>query len=133
MRAVLLASVMLVAACAPTGPMRNADDGDRPMRSPRQCFDPARIINFSGGGQGGLNIKVLGGDVYRLNTGGCTGYDGATALTITPTIPIPDRLCVGDMARVTSSSATAFGPCLARVESQLTPAQIEALPSRERP
>lgn len=120
-----------VAACAPTG--GTAPDAAA-RAAPRPCFQPDRITNFTDGGGQRLYVRVFGSGVYAIGTGGCPDVASAHTLAITPTIGVSDRLCVGDSARIAVPNAS-FGPnpCIARVERALTEAEVEALPSNQRP
>lgn len=137
MRRSIAALIVLsaVAACAPTEggtpDARFATAADRP----RQCFEPSRVTNFRRGQTDQqIHVRVLGGGVFELASGGCFDLGTANGLAISPTIGISDRLCVGDGARVTVLNSTASrGPCQARIVRSLSEAEIEALPSRQRP
>lgn len=103
-------------------------------RGPGQCFDPARVVNFTRGENSMIYVRALNGDVFSITGTGCPDIGSGVTISITPTIGIGSRLCVGDDANVVTP-ATGFGParCRARVRSALTPTEIEALPSRFRP
>lgn len=121
-----------VAGCAPTG--ATVPTADTAGGGARQCFQPSRIQNFTRGGTDQIYVRVLGGGVFGLQSGGCPDFGVTTSLSITPANGIGDRLCAGDNARIVLPSGS-FGPdrCIARVGNSLTPAQIEALPARQRP
>lgn len=123
-----------VASCAPTegaGPGAQIVPGGG---GARQCFQASRIQNYARGGTDRIYVRVLGGGVFGLQSGGCADFGVTPSLSITPASGIGDRLCAGDSARIVLPSAS-FGPgqCLARVGNALTPAEIEALPSSQRP
>lgn len=130
MRAVILiASVAgALAACAPVPGQGGGASYDRP------CFVSSRVVNFRGGEDRNLYLKLLGGDVYEADTVACPDLDYAISLAIVPDTGISDRLCVGDMARVyTPRQTIGPNPCRVRIERRLTEAEVEALPSRSRP
>ena len=130
-----LIALSAVAACAPTegrtpeGRFATSADG------PRQCFEPRRVTNFRRGETDQqVYVRVLGGGVFEIASGGCFDLGSTNGLAITPSIGISDRLCVGDGANITVLNSTApQGPCLARVVRSLSEAEIEALPGRQRP
>jgi len=130
----VLASAVVLASCAPAGtgaPGVQAATGDHTLR---QCFQPQRVINFRQGEAQQVNLRVLGGDVYQISSAGCQDLGSTNGLTITPATGVGDRLCVGDTARITVLNPTfPQGACLARIDRVLTRAEVEALPSRQRP
>ncbi len=130
----LLLATAGVASCAPTD---GAMPGGRFATDPggaRPCFQAARIQNFTSGGTDQIYIRVMGGGVFSLQSAGCPDIGTGSALSITSATGISDQLCVGDRARVTLPSGSfGSGQCIARISEALTPAQIEALPSRQRP
>ena len=129
--ALLLAAAGL-AACAPTSDV--APDAAASRGEPRQCFDPARIVNFTRGETGTLYVRALNRDVFEIGGSTCPDIGAGAAISITPALSASSRLCVGDDAQI-SQPATGFGParCRARVQKALTEAEVEALPSRYRP
>ena len=130
----VLIALSAVAGCAPTdgaapGTQIATRDGGA-----RQCFDPDRVINFRQGEQERLYLRVLGGGVFQVGSSGCFDLGTTSAMAISPSAGINDRLCVGDSARITILSLSSLpGPCFARIERSLTEAEIEALPGRDRP
>ncbi|MFC5344117.1 hypothetical protein ACETK8_18750 [Brevundimonas staleyi] len=123
-----------VAGCAPTeGTAPGARIGT-PGGGARQCFQPDRIVNFTRGETEQVNVRLLGGGVFSIRTGGCPDVATANALAVTPATGIGSQVCVGDSVRVALPGAR-FGPnqCLARIERSLTEAEVGALPSRQRP
>jgi hypothetical protein len=123
-----------LAACAPTEGSAPGSGIGLPDGGARQCFQPDRIINFTRGETEQVYVKVLGGGVFAIRSGGCPDVASANSLSITPATGMGGQLCVGDSARIVVPNAS-FGPdqCLARVERSLTEADVEALPSRQRP
>ncbi len=77
---------------------------------------------------------MFGGGVFSIRSGGCPDVGRANSLSITPATGVGSQLCVGDTARIVAPN-TGFGPdqCLARVERSLTQAEVDALPSAQRP
>lgn len=128
-----LAAVSVLAGCAPTGAGRPGSGTETPDRAVRQCFRPDQVINFRQGEAQALNLRILGGEVFEVRSAGCLDLDRSNAVAILPGVGT-GRLCVGDSARIIVQDPTiSQGPCLARITRALTPAQIEALPSRRRP
>ena len=119
-----------LAACAPAAGSALATS----QSGPGQCFDPARIVNYTRGESGMIYVRALNRDVFAITGTGCPDIGAGVTISITPAIGIGSRLCVGDGANVVTPAA-GFGParCRARVQSALTPAEVEALPSRHRP
>lgn len=131
--ALLLAAAGL-AACAPAAGSAPDSALATSRSGPGQCFDPARIVNYARGESGVIYVRAQNGDVFGISGAGCPDIGAGISISITPTIGIGSRLCVGDDAHVVTPAA-GFGParCRARVQSALTEAEIEALPSRQRP
>lgn len=130
---ILLLVATGLAGCAPiegAAGLRTAA-ADRPER---QCFLPRQVVNFRSDGMQSVYLRALGGDVFEVSSAGCLDLTSSNALSITPSMGISDRLCVGDGARIAVQNPTiGQGPCQARVVRKLTVAEIEALPSRSRP
>lgn len=132
--AALLATTLALTACAPVGTGASNVAAAAGERAPRQCFQARQVINFREGEAQQIRLRILGGDVFELGSAGCWDLGSATALSVTPAIGGSDRLCVSDTARIAVVNASLpQGPCLARVTRVLTPEQVEALPSRQRP
>lgn len=133
---ILLAAVAVagVAGCAPTDGAAPGSGIGTADGGARQCFQPDRIVNFTRGETEQVNIRVLGGGVFSIRSGGCLDLGTANAIVVTPASGIGSQVCVGDSVRVGVPQAR-FGPdqCMARVERSLTEAEVEALPSRQRP
>ena len=130
---VLLAAAGLT-GCAPAAGSAPGSQIASTRGGPGQCFDPARIVNYTRGESGMIYVRALNRDVFAITGAGCPDIGAGVAISITPAIGIGSRLCVGDDASVVTPAA-GFGParCRARVQSALTPEQVEALPSRFRP
>jgi len=118
-------------ACAPTA------DGAVQRQGPqvaRACFQTDRITNFRSGTGGTLYVKTLNDTVYALQTAGCLDLDGAVSIALQPDFGGSSRLCTGDSAQVFLPRSTVGpNPCRVRLTGALTPAEVEALPSRDRP
>ena len=130
----LLIALSAVAACAPTGDAAPGSQIGTPGGGARQCFQPDRITNFTRGDDEQVYVKVLGGGVFAIRSGGCPDVGTTNSLSISPATGVGGQLCVGDSARIVLPNAR-FGPdqCLARVERSLTAAEVEALPGPQRP
>lgn len=124
----------LVTACAPGPSAAPGMETAAARPTPRPCFEPDRVINFRAGETQQLYLRVLGGTVYQVSSAGCQDLGVTNALAIAPATGVGSRLCVGDTARISVAGSTfPQGPCLARIDRILTPEQVEALPSRQRP
>ena len=123
-----------LAGCAPSAGTASGSSLAAARDTPGQCFDPARIVNYTRGESGMIYVRTQNRDVFAITGTGCPDIGAGATISITPAIGIGSRLCVGDDANVVTP-AVGFGParCRARVQSALTPAEIEALPSRFRP
>ncbi len=133
-RYAVLLCLAAVAACAPTAPVHPEAEVARQTR-PRQCFDQSRVTNFRQGDARSLYIRVLNRDVYQLSAGGCLDIDFAVTLAITQDFGGSGQVCVGDTVRLYTAGGPGVTdvPCRARIDRKLTEAEIEALPSRQRP
>lgn len=123
------ALVLALGACAPG--METAGDGEAQAPSPRQCFQGSLVRNFRADGVGVVYVRANDNTVYELNTGGCPGLDFTNVLGLTSEVPVGDRLCVGDYARVTVPGSA--GVCRARISKALTAEEVAALPGAVRP
>lgn len=126
-------AALLPAACAPV-----ADVGIAPDRSPsaRPCFSISRVDNFRQGRSGQVFLRVARREIYELDgVGGCMDLDFANSLVLLPDgLPVGERLCVGDRARILTPASTAHtGVCHTRVIRRLTPEEVAALPANQRP
>lgn len=138
MRLILPAAALAVlaagaAACAPT-----ASDGSAAgASSQRQCFTADRIQNFRTNANRSLYVRAAGGQVFELQaSAGCNDLSSAMSIALSPGNGGIDRLCVGDWTNVAIRGGVAPptpSPCRARVVKALTPAEVEALPARDRP
>lgn len=131
---VWLAALAALAACAPTAPA-GPNAGVARQTLPRQCFDQSQVTNFRQGDTRSLYIRVLNRDVYQISSGGCLDIDSANTLALTQDFGGSGRVCVGDTVRLYSEGGPRLtnSPCRARIDRKLTEAEIEALPSRQRP
>lgn len=123
-----------LAACAPTQEAAPGSQAATSGGSARQCFAPDRTTSFSRGGTDWIYVRAVGGGVFSVRAVGCPDVSSSPALLLSPTIGVSNRLCVGDSARITVANSS-FGPpqCIARIEQSLTEAEIQALPSNQRP
>lgn len=129
--AVALASLIALSACAPTPGEGVQREG--PLNA-RPCLTTDRITNFRTSSDSKLYVKTLNDQVFELQSMGCFDLDGALSIAIVPDFGAANRLCAGDSARVLlPGSSSRGGPCRVRLTRALTPAEVEALPSRDRP
>lgn len=130
----LLAALSL-AACAPVAPGSEQQSAAATARTPRQCFDVDRIQNFRSDGDDVLYVRTNNNRVYALTpSAGCQDLQDAMGIALLPGGG-PDRICDGDWVHVAIQGAVSpsAASCRARVDRQLTEAEIEALPTRLRP
>ena len=129
----VLASGLGLSACAPTSD--HSMTADSAERTPRQCFDTDRVINFRSDQEHTLYVRAANRDVYELQTGGpCRELETTIGIVLQPSAGGFNRLCIGDWANVGVAGSTSLsGRCRARVVRALTEAEVEALPSRVRP
>lgn len=139
MRMIVLAGLgasAVLAACAPTAePGPQASTGVEPARS---CFNTLQVQNFRQGGPEQLYLRVGRDGVYRLDAvgGACNDLDFANRLALAPDLGGAggDRVCSDDTVRVVvPGSTTAVSVCRVRISRRLTPAEVAALPERQRP
>jgi Family of unknown function (DUF6491) len=128
-----LGLVTLMAGCAPTA---GRGEGEAP-RPARQCFSVQQVDNFRSGRIDQLFVRAGRSQVYELSVAGaCRDLDFAYRLAITPdfTGAAGGRLCVGDPVRIVVPGDTSRTEvCRARIDRQLTEAEVEALPDAYRP
>lgn len=135
-RTVVLACLATLAACAPMDPAGPGGSEMANQPRARQCFTPSQVTNFrQGGDDRSIYLKVLNGDVFELQSGGCMDLNFANSIQITQELGDAGRVCVGDTTRLLSGGGSNLVniPCRARVERRLTEAELAALPSRDRP
>lgn len=123
-----------MASCAPTP----SDMGGDGAASAQACFYPSTIVNFRTSGDNIAYIKAGRNEVYELRAAGfCRGLSGARSLTVTETVGMGSRACVGDSVNVLASSPVLDDstnvPCRAQVARRLTDEEVAALPDRLRP
>lgn len=127
------AALIAVSACAPVAP--GAGASETAARTPRQCFDADRVQNFRADSSRVLYIRTQTNRVYALSpSAGCEELTDAMGIALLPGRG-PQRLCEGDWTQVAIQGALSPGAaaCRARIDRQLTEAEIEALPDRLRP
>lgn len=118
-------------ACAPTTDEAVRSEGPQ---SARPCLQTDRITNFRSGADGKLYVKTLNDTVYELQATACFDLDGALSIAVRPDFGVSNRLCTGDSAQIFLPRSTLGpNPCRVRLTRALTPAEVEALPSRQRP
>lgn len=125
----LIAAVGVIAlpACAPTPGTDTASSS----ASNRQCFSPGPGINFRGNNRT-FYLRSGNEDVFELKTvGSCPEIDFTLSITFVQRL---GRLCTGDTTHITMADGlTPRTVCQVQVVKKLTEAEIEALPSRDRP
>jgi hypothetical protein len=125
------AAVLALAACAPTSlPKDSANvSGD----SGRQCFFPREIRNFRTPNDRTLYVRTSSVDVFEITGLDCRDASSANAIALTPLVG-GSSLCVGETAVLAvPGGGVGPSPCRVRITRKLTPEQIAALPSRDRP
>lgn len=132
MRHLLLiaAAATAVVGCAPTaGP-----DGVVGASSARQCFRPDMVRNFRSSDFQTIYIRSHNEGVFELKASGfCRELDFAQTLAISSSMG-GSRLCAGDWADIrVAALGSDTQRCRALVTRRLTEAEVEALPSRDRP
>ena len=128
------AIALFAVACAPapdSGTTAGVSEAGR-------CFDADRIANFTVDGQSTIHVRSHRGEVFELKgTGGCPDVDFASALSITPVLPVgPQRICVGQQARVQPlrlAASPGAQVCRFDVTRALSSDEAAALPDRNRP
>lgn len=120
--------VISLSACAPTPGTDTASSS----ASNRQCFSPSQGTNFRGDNQ---TFYLLSGneDMYQLKTvGSCPEIDFDLSIRFRSPGRF-SRICTGDTATIEMSQLGQRSLCQAQVVKKLTEAEIEALPSADRP
>ena len=128
----LLGLSPLVSSCAPTGGMSASA---APDRTPRTCFNPDQITNFAASDSHRLYVRVTPRtSVYEITSGGCMDLETTNQLVVMPMTRGLSQICVGDSVLLaTPGSGPMAGQCVGRVMRTLSEAEVEALPSRDRP
>ena len=126
-RAPLVLSIGLLAlagcAPAPSHPLAAATPA-------RQCMFPDDVQSFRVvADTKAVLVRTTGNAVFELQAAGdCRDLASAMRLAVADNTT---RLCAGDWTMLSVSSATA--PCRAQVVKRLSPAEVAALPARDRP
>jgi hypothetical protein len=123
------ASLLAVTGCAPTEPPSAGG-----VREPRRCFTARDVRNFAPVNSTTVNLRV-GRDVYRVQTFGFCPDLGWTNRMAVRTTGGSSMICVGSGLGVSLLTRGPSGRQQCRVQSitALTPAEIQALPARQRP
>lgn len=125
--------ILLLTGLTGCAPMTGPGTASTGASAERQCFLSNTVRNFRTGDEQTLYVRTLGNDVFEISASGvCRDINSALALSIQPEAG-SSRVCVGDGANVAYQGGGSSGGCRVRVMQQLTPEQIEALPSRARP
>lgn len=127
----MLAPILLSAAA--TAPAASPALGQT-AAEPRQCFSSSQIGGFQEAGDQAVNIRVGVRDVYRLElTAPC--HDVRFAQTVgVQTRGGTDFICSGlDAVLIVPRPGTSPDRCFVSQARKLSPAEVEALPARERP
>lgn len=121
------AGVVSLSACAPTA----GTDTNTSSASNRQCFAPHQGAKFRGNNQ--TFYLRSENQVFQLKTiGSCPEIDFDLSIRFLPA-PRLNRVCTGDTPTIEMSQMGQRSLCQVQVVKQLTDAEIEALPSRDRP
>ncbi|QBX36695.1 hypothetical protein E4M02_05440 [Brevundimonas sp. S30B] len=123
----VIATMAGLAGCAPLSPSLSSEDV---IGEPRACFRTDFVRNFRSGDSQSIYIRDLSRNVFQLDTSGfCRDLDFVNAIVIRPQAGGGNRVCVDDWVVIGAGAE----PCRAVVRRQLTEAEVEALPSRQRP
>ena len=126
-RFILSSSALLaVSACAPAPGVATASRADA-----SQCFQPNLVRNFTAPNDQTLYVRTTDAGVFQIDTPFCRDMTRALSIALEP-VAGSSRLCPGDQASLLSPG-TGPQPCRVRIAKKLTTAEIEALPSRDRP
>lgn len=119
-----------MAALAGCAPVSTTPADETRSSTPRACFYTDQVRNFRSGDAQSLYVRDLSRNVFQLNASGfCRDLDFANAIVIRPQAGGGNRVCVDDWVVIGAGAE----PCRAVVRRQLTEAEVEALPSRQRP
>ncbi|AQR61051.1 hypothetical protein BZG35_04775 [Brevundimonas sp. LM2] len=130
---VLAVFTIATTACAPVDAGRVASSGAASPAA-RQCFSQSQVTNFRQGQDERIYLRVLNRDVFELQSFGGCDLERANAIQIGPEQGGSSRLCIGDRVRIPNDGSDLVNvACRARITRMLTPAEVEALPSRDRP
>ena len=120
------AALLAVSACAPSPGVATSSRADA-----GQCFRPNLVRNFTAPNDQTLYVRTADAGVFQIETPFCRDMTRALSIALEP-VAGSSRLCPGDQAALLSP-ATGPQPCRVRIVKKLTTADIEALPSRDRP
>lgn len=125
------AGATALSACAPVA--KPDTDGAQTAGMGRQCFYVDDVDSFRADNQT-LYVRSRQGDVFELQTiSYCSDLDTTFGIAFLPGVGL-SRLCTGDFSRVAMSGGPSpRTPCRVQVSKKLTPAEVEALPARNRP
>lgn len=131
---VLAALATVAAGCAPAGgPPSPMSASASASASARQCFSQTQVTNFRQGQDQKIYLRMLNRGVFELQSGGCD-LGLANAIQISLEHGGSSRVCTDDTVRILNDGGDLVNiPCRARITRTLTPAEVEALPSRDRP
>ncbi len=126
-RLIVSSAVLLaVSACAPSPSVATSSRADA-----SQCFRPNLVRNFTAPNDQTLYVRTADAGVFQIETPFCRDMTRALSIALEP-VAGSSRLCPGDQASLLSPG-TRPQPCRVRIDRKLTTAEIEALPSRDRP
>ncbi len=101
-------------------------------KAKRQCFSARNVSNFSAVDDRTVNLRVGVKDVYRLDLlGPCHDIDWEHEIAIQSRGS--SWICSGLDATIITGSATGPRRCAVRTVRKLSPAEIAALPPRQKP
>lgn len=105
------------------------DAGAKPQR---QCFSARNVSNFSAVDDRTVNLRVGVKDIYRLDLfGPCHDIDWEHEIAIQSRGS--SWICSGLDATIITKSPTGPRRCAVRTVRKLSPAEIAALPPRQKP
>ena len=132
--AALLGAAASLSACAPASPEIQNDVRNGASATARACVSQRDIRNFRVSNEE-RNVYVRGPNrtVYRLEVVGvCPDLDRTLGIGFAPRGGV-NNLCTGDMTRLVFGGAPSAMPCDVRMAGAMSPAEVAALPDRERP
>ncbi|WP_395396414.1 DUF6491 family protein [Novosphingobium sp. BL-8A] len=128
-------SAVMVAFLTMTGCAADEHDTASAVRQPRQCFWANDVRNFRAVNSTTVNVRA-GRDVYRLDLMGICpdiNWSERLGLVTTGTSSICSGAGLGTSIVTRRSGGRGQQRCPVRAITVLTPEEVAAMPSRERP